>query len=67
MSTADGPFPMETTYAWSDAAGGTKMTLRNRGEPSGFSRVVAPVLEAAMRRATRKDLGRLKAILESGG
>jgi uncharacterized protein YndB with AHSA1/START domain len=67
MSTADGPFPMETTYAWSDADGGTKMTLRNRGEPSGFSRVAAPVLEAAMRRATRKDLGLLKAILESGG
>jgi uncharacterized protein YndB with AHSA1/START domain len=66
MSTADGPFPMETTYAWSDAAGGTKMTLRNRGEPGGFSRVAAPVLEAAMRRANRNDLARLKAILESG-
>jgi uncharacterized protein YndB with AHSA1/START domain len=66
MSTADGPFPMETTYAWAKVAdGGTRMTLRNRGEPSGFSRVAAPMMGAAMRRANRKDLERLKEILES--
>jgi uncharacterized protein YndB with AHSA1/START domain len=65
MSTSDGPFPMETTYTWADtAAGGTRMTLRNRGEPSGFSRIAAPVLAGAMRRANRKDLERLKETLE---
>jgi uncharacterized protein YndB with AHSA1/START domain len=65
MSTAEGPFPMETTYAWSDAgAGATTMELRNRGEPRGFSKVAAPVIAAAMRRANGKDLERLKAILE---
>lgn len=66
MSTADGPFPMETTYTWASTAdGGTRMTLRNRGEPSGFSKVGAPMMAAAMRRANRKDLERLKEILES--
>lgn len=66
MSTAAGPFPMETTYLWTDTAtGGTRMTLRNRGEPAGFSKVAAPALAAAMRRANRKDLARLKEILES--
>ncbi|MDQ4110722.1 MAG: SRPBCC family protein [Actinomycetota bacterium] len=66
MRTSDGPFPMETTYTWEPAGeGGTRMTLRNRGNPSGFSRVAAPVVERAMRRATTKDLARLKAVLES--
>lgn len=65
MRTSDGPFPMETTYMWADTpSGGTRMTLRNRGEPSGFSKVAAPVMAGAIRRANRKDLGRLKEILE---
>lgn len=66
MRTADGPFAMETTYAWHDnGAGATTMTLRNRGSPSGFASIMAPAMEAAMRRANRKDLSRLKAVLES--
>jgi len=66
MSTAEGPFPMETTYSWEDTpSGGTRMTLRNRGTPTGFSKIATPVLAAAMRRANRKDLARLKAVLES--
>ena len=65
MSTADGPFPMETTYTWEDARdGATRMTLRNRGEPSGFSKVGAPLVSRAMRRANTKDLRDLKAVLE---
>lgn len=66
MRTAQGPFPMETTYTW-EALGpaATRMTLRNRGEPRGFSRLVAPLLAGAMRRANRADLARLKALLEA--
>jgi hypothetical protein len=65
MRTAEGPFPMETTYTWADtSAGGTHMTLRNRGDPSGFSKIAAPVLAVAIRRANRADLARLKEILE---
>lgn len=65
MSTAEGPFPMTTTYEWSDApSGGTRMTLRNQGEPSGFAKVAVPAMAAAMRRANRKDLARLKSLLE---
>jgi uncharacterized protein YndB with AHSA1/START domain len=65
MSTAQGPFPMETTYTWEDAPdGATRMTLQNRGEPSGFRKVAAPVMARAMRRAMTKDLERLSAILE---
>ena len=65
MRTADGPFPMETTYTWEPVgASGTVMTLRNRGNPSGFARFTSPMMERAMRRATTRDLARLKAILE---
>jgi Polyketide cyclase / dehydrase and lipid transport len=65
MSTAGGPFPMETTYAFADApGGGTRMTLRNRGEPAGFAKVAGPVMARAMKRANGQDLRRLKAILE---
>ncbi len=65
QSTTEGPFPMETTYLWADnPAGGTRMTLRNRGKPAGFSRLVAPLMAGAMRRANQKDLSQLKLILE---
>jgi hypothetical protein len=57
---------METTYTWHDApGGGTRMTLRNRGEPSGFSRLAAPFMARAVRRANANDLLRLKELLEA--
>ena len=65
MRTADGPFPMETTYRWEDGpGGGTRMSLRNRGEPTGFAGLTAPLMARAMRRANQKDLRRLRELLE---
>jgi len=65
MRTADGPFPMETTYTWeATAVEATRMTLRNRGTPSGCSRWLAPIMGMAVRRANRKDLAALKVVLE---
>jgi uncharacterized membrane protein len=66
MRTAQGPFPMETTYTWQAIDDrSTRMTLRNRGEPAGFPRLAAPLMAMAMRRANRKDLRALQAILEA--
>jgi hypothetical protein len=68
MRTAQGPFPMETTYTWESAGPGqTRMTLRNRGEPTGFAKVATPLMVGAMKRATTKDLAKLKGLLESRG
>ncbi len=65
MKTASGPFPMETIYTWESLdANITRMTLRNRGNPTGFSKIVSPVMEFAMRRANKKDLLMIKRILE---
>ena len=66
MRTQQGPFPMETTYTWAPMGSDTtRMTLRNRGEPAGFSRLAAPMMQSAIRRANRKDLANLKRILET--
>ena len=65
MRTAEGPFPMETTYTWASASErSTRMTLRNRGEPRGFGKLAAPFMASAMRRANQKDLARLKTTIE---
>ena len=68
MRTSEGAFPMETTYTWAPTADGTgtRMTLRNRGTPSGFSMLVAPLMERAIRRANAKDLALLKHLMEAG-
>jgi Polyketide cyclase / dehydrase and lipid transport len=64
MRTPGPPFPMETTYTWENQNGATRMTLRNRGAPSGFSRWLAPIMSLMVGRANRKDLALLKRRLE---
>jgi len=67
MRTAEGPFPMATTYTWRPIGPDkTHMALRNHGEPSGFARMTAPLMARAMRRAMNQDLTDLKRLLESG-
>jgi Polyketide cyclase / dehydrase and lipid transport len=65
MATSEGPFPMETTYTWESVGNDrTEMTLRNRGNPSGLSKLLSLFLVPAMRKANRKDLARLKSLVE---
>ena len=64
MRTPGPPFPMETTYTWENEAGATRMTLRNRGTPRGFSAWLAPLMSLMVGRANRKDLALLKRRLE---
>lgn len=65
MKTAEGPFPMETIYRFEMvSANVTTMTLQNKGEPTGFSKLFTPLISAMMKRANQKDLKRLKNIIE---
>lgn len=66
MRTSEGPFPMETTYTWVKIdAITTKMTLQNKGIPTGFSKLFSPFMTSMMRKANNKDLKNIKRILEN--
>ena len=65
MRTLDAAFPMETSYTWKPAEmGGTLMILRIRRKLDGLMHWFKPLVALAMGYANRRDLGRLKALLE---
>ena len=66
MRTPGPPFLMKTTYTWETEGAATRMTLRNRGTPTGFSAWLAPLMSFMIGRANRKDLSLLKRRLEEG-
>ena len=67
MRTAEGPFPMETSYECSNtAAGHTQMSLRNRGDPRGVSKLCALFMRGAMRQAMTKNIDAMKLRFEDG-
>ncbi len=66
MCTEQGPFPMETHYTWKALdSNHTRMSIRNRGEPTGFSAWLSPLMVPMMRRTNQKDLARAKSLLEN--
>ncbi len=66
MKTADGPFQWKPLTLGKPSDGNsTRMTLRNKGNPSGFSKLFAPFMSVMMKRANNKDLKRIKYVLEN--
>jgi len=64
MRSVKAPFPMEITYTFEDAAGGTRFSNHITGGPGGIARVLSPLMAMGVKRNVSKDLQRLKAVLE---
>ena len=63
-----GPIPDQRwNNTFEEVSGGTRLTLVVEGEPGGFFRLAEPLLERAVKRQFRADLGTLKDLLETRG
>jgi hypothetical protein len=67
MTTTAGPFPMRVTYLLEPVPEGTRFSIRNQGEPSGFFALTGPLLGAAVRRQVQLDVETLRDVLASRG
>ena len=66
MRSVKAPFPMRVVYELEDAdADSTRIRIRAGGDATGFYRLAGPLLDRAVERGIRGDLGRLKRLLES--
>ena len=67
MRSVRAPFPMEVTYSFDDAPGGTLASVRVRGEPGSMYKLAEPLLAAQVRRSVARDLRTLRPIMEASG
>lgn len=64
MRSVKSPFPMVVTYAFEEADGGTRTSVRVQGDPSALYRIAGPLLARQVRRSVQSDLDTLRTILE---
>ncbi len=62
----DSPFDMTIRYDFEEADGATRMRINVRGGGSGFFKVAGPLLGLQVKKNLRRDLGKLKTLMESG-
>ena len=56
MKSVAGPMPMHVTYAFEPDPGGTRASIRVRGDASVYYRVAGPIMARMVRRNLGKDL-----------
>ena len=64
LMKADQPFPMTIEYQFAGAEGGTVFTQRMQGGPTGFAGIFSPLTAIMVKNMVKRDMQRLKRILE---
>lgn len=62
----DSPFDMTIRYDFKAVDGATGMRINVSGEGSGFFEVAGPLLALQVKKNLRRDLAKLKDLMESG-
>ncbi len=61
-----GPVPYQVTVKFEAEGGGTKMTIRIEGEPTGFFKMAEGMVSSQLEKSLAEDSQRVKALLEGG-